>query len=276
RLLFALGLSILMVIHTRRKKSLTIDGAVGAFFLGMITFSSTYFFFTVVLLSFFLSSSKLTKFKADRKKLIEIDYEKSSERDLTQVVCNGLLGGIAVGLFHYLGEPTTTCYDQSKLHTVMMWIYIGHYGCCAGDTWASELGVLNKGWPTLITTFKKVPPGTNGGVSPLGLAASIGGGAFIGLMGAICLAFESPCHGFAWDIIVLGSCAGLGGSLIDSVLGATVQQTLYSSKKKMVLNEASKEDGDVISGHDILDNHQVNFLSSLLTSSACGAVAYYL
>ena len=64
---------------------------------------------------------------------------------------------------------------------------LGALGCCAGDTWASELGtVINlsgEKWsgPILVTNpWRKVPKGTNGGVSLVGLIASFVGGLAVG------------------------------------------------------------------------------------------------
>lgn len=59
--LFAIALSTLLAVYALRKKSLSKDGAAGAFMLGLATFSSNYWLFTIVLLIFFLSSSRLTK-----------------------------------------------------------------------------------------------------------------------------------------------------------------------------------------------------------------------
>ena len=65
---------------------------------------------------------------------------------------------------------------------------LGSLGCCAGDTWASELGtVINSSLdtnkdPILITQpWRRVPKGTNGGVSLVGLVASFAGGIVVGV-----------------------------------------------------------------------------------------------
>ena len=48
--------------------------------------------------------------------------------------------------------------------------------CCNGDTWSSEIGsVVSKSEPIHIISWKKVPRGTNGGVSLIGILASIMG-----------------------------------------------------------------------------------------------------
>lgn len=106
-----------------------------------------------------------------------------------------------------------------------------HYGCCNGDTWASELGVLSSTSPILITSGKKVirsafltdqvPPGTNGGVSMMGTIASFLGGAFIGIVFFLCGIFfaegdnNSPSQ---VPVIFLGAFAGTFGSLVQLLL----------------------------------------------------------
>lgn len=91
--------------------------------------------------------------------------------------------------------------------------------CCMGDTLASELGILSKSPPLLITTFKRVPPGTNGAMSVLGTTVSILGGGFIGLTFVTdLLAESSACRASVWEwapgIIAWGLLAGGLGSLV--------------------------------------------------------------
>jgi uncharacterized membrane protein len=151
------------------------------------------------------------------------------------------------------------------------------FACCNGDTWASELGILSKADPVLITTFEKVPRGTNGGVSLWGLFVSFVGGVFIGIFYYIATILlvddesllNSPAQ---FPIIILGGIAGLVGSLIDSFLGATCQFSGQTEEGFIVENpnEAIKK----ISGtFRLLNNHSVNFISCVVTAVVIPVIA---
>ncbi len=159
-----------------------------------------------------------------------------------------------------------------------------HFACCLGDTLASELGILSTVPPRLITTFKPVPPGTNGGMSLYGTLASAAGGIIMGLTIALSLLLESGSCRREWQGVVFpllgwGAFAGLFGSFvripphniggsnpnifnvqIDSLMGATIQRTRFSSKTKRILTDESPAPKDteikVISGLNILTNNQ--------------------
>lgn len=102
--------------------------------------------------------------------LIELTGE--GKRNWIQVLCNG---GMATQLaLLYLLDcgsserpiDFSTQYRSSWLSIAVM----SAFACCNGDTWASEIGsVVGKSDPFLITTRKRVPRGTNGGVSVVGL-----------------------------------------------------------------------------------------------------------
>mmetsp|Transcript_14446 Transcript_14446/g.30596 ORF Transcript_14446/g.30596 Transcript_14446/m.30596 type:complete len:123 (-) Transcript_14446:2524-2892(-) len=86
---------------------------------------------------------------------------------------------------------------------------------CLGDTLASELGILAKSQPILITSWKKVPPGTNGGVTAVGMGFSALGGLIIGAGAAI----MDMLSGLSVNLVsfaLFGLVCGTLGSVIDS------------------------------------------------------------
>ncbi|CAE7737263.1 PGR, partial [Symbiodinium microadriaticum] len=151
--------------------------------------------------------------------------------------------------------------------------YISHYACAAADTWASEVGILADGQPRLVTSLflRSVPPGTNGGMSALGTAASVAGGLFIGLIFYVAsFALPSSPQISQLPMVWLGGVCGVLGSFFDSILGATVQATYYSKDRKCIVKKSDPEFKTdlsicLISGMDVLTNEEVNFVSILLT-----------
>ena len=98
-----------------------------------------------------------------------------------------------------------------------------HFSTCLADTLASELGILSPSPPRSIITLRPVPPGTNGGVSPLGLGVSVLGGALVGVISAADLMIErSACRGWSvGEIVMFCAVTGLLGSLVSVSLCET-------------------------------------------------------
>eukprot|EP00002_Diphylleia_rotans_P013668 TRINITY_DN2665_c0_g1_i1.p1 TRINITY_DN2665_c0_g1~~TRINITY_DN2665_c0_g1_i1.p1 ORF type:complete len:289 (+),score=46.18 TRINITY_DN2665_c0_g1_i1:95-961(+) len=276
--MFAAWVSLLISLYSLRKKSLSNSGAAAAWIVGFFTTAAGLRFF-MVLIFFFVSSSVLTKVGSDVKKKVDDDYTHSSQRTAVQVFSNGCAGTIAAILYQALAPQQGSCLDSTTYpyQTMLICIFVGHYACCNGDTWASELGILSRTPPILITTLQKVPPGTNGGLSSLGLFASFAGGLGIGLVMYISSMFTistASCPSQT-PVIFMGFLAGGVGSLIDSLLGATLQPSYFSTERKCITNE-SGPNSKLISGRILLDNHQVNLVSSIMTATLCGVASFWI
>uniref|UniRef100_A0A8C2VYX9 Transmembrane protein 19 n=1 Tax=Chinchilla lanigera TaxID=34839 RepID=A0A8C2VYX9_CHILA len=173
---------------------------------------------------------------------------------------SGALGGLVVGFI-------LTIANFSFFTSLLM---------SAGDTWASEVGpVLSKSQPRLITTWERVPVGTNGGVTVVGLASSLLGGTFVGItyfLTQLVFVNDLDISAPQWPIIVFGGLAGLLGSIVDSYLGATMQFSGLDENTGMVVNNPTNT-ATHIAGKPILDNNAVNLFSSILTALLLPTVA---
>ena len=115
-----------------------------------------------------------------------------------------------------------------------------------------------------------ISQGTNGGVTFIGLISSFIGGLIIGVAYyiGIMMSASSQDLNIAPDqllVILIGGLGGLLGSLIDSVLGASLQFSGEDVKTGRIVEVAGQ--GIVpIAGKMVLDNHSVNVISSILTA----------
>jgi uncharacterized protein (TIGR00297 family) len=258
RLLIGLAISALIGWLGYRKRALAPSGVLGAILVGTLIFGFGGVIWGILLIAFFASSSALSAFKATAKESLAEKFAKGSQRDLAQALANGGLGALlAVG---------------SHFWPSALWLaaYLGVMSAVNADTWATELGVLSKTPPRLITTGKVAPVGNSGAISALGVGASAGGAAFIGLLALLLAALDSVLRKVAfppalawWPLYAL--LGGVAGSLFDSLLGATVQGIYYcdccgkeTEQRMHRCGEATRH----LRGWEWLDNDWVNFISS--------------
>ena len=238
--------------------ALSLSGSVAAFCLGTIIFGLGGLPWAILLLAFFIPSSILSLIFKKRKETIETNYEKGSRRDAWQVLANGGLAGLFATL-HWIFPAA-----------VLPWLGAAvALAAASADTWATELGILSRSDPILITSGKRVAKGTSGGVSLVGGAAS-----FLGASG-IAMVFlflftqgsgSSVTPSTLW--LALGVVlSGFLGSLADSLLGATLQAIYYCPKcmketEKHPLHVCGSQT-QLLRGIRWLNNDWVNFLCTL-------------
>ena len=120
--------------------------------------------------------------------------------------------------------------------------FFGAVSAAFADTVSSEIGLLSRSAPVLITSWKRVEKGTDGGVTLLGFLAALFAAAIIGLMHYFFVANSAALAG----IIVV---SGFAGGAFDSFLGATLQR------------------------RGILTNTQVNFFAGLFGAAVALALS---
>ena len=209
---FTLGMFLALVVAfvSYRARFLDAGGAAATFLLGTVVFGVGRWTFSAPILTFFLLSSLLSKLGRKRKKRVIGIFEKSGCRDLWQVLANGGVAGVILLLWNYF--PDNFWYV----------LFLGSLASVTADTWGTEIGILSNYIPRSIVNFNKVPIGTSGGITLLGSAGAFMGSLVLVSVGWIFSPNSSPRTIGANEFVIV-LFAGLFASLVDSVLGATVQ-----------------------------------------------------
>lgn len=236
------------------KQKLTCSGSIAAFVLGFIVLGFGHPLFYVLMMSFLFSSLLINKVILRFIPNIKIPQEDHEPRRWINVMANGSLLGLASLLYVWSPSPWVIA-----LGIISM-------AASTADTWASEIGSCSLQTPWTLIKRQPIKTGLSGGVTWLGLYASLFGSMFISV---ISLPIIIQTFDFSWlslGLFALFTMAGVGGSLIDSILGELFQAKFETASHEIVEMVHQSTDR-LVSGVKWMDNHMVNFLSNVITIS---------
>jgi uncharacterized membrane protein len=309
KFIIAAPLILLVTGRAYLRKSLTLIGCIAAASTATIHALHPSALPYSLLLVFFVIGTTATKVKHDVKKTLTLSSSGSSggegPRTSIQVLANSGCASILCLTHVWLyginnsraKNGTGWCFagPGAKTPDLILLGIMANYAAVAADTLSSELGILSKSAPVLITSLKTVPRGTNGGVTLAGLGAGVGGAAVISMASVPFLSFCTNARSESGGVVALLTLLGTAGTLLDSFLGAVLQASVVDRRTGKVIEApggvkvltrpkgssqgqshtrkiSGEESRSIGSGNDILDNNQINFLMAS-TMTITGVVA---
>ncbi|MCX8173071.1 MAG: DUF92 domain-containing protein [Thermoplasmata archaeon] len=193
------------------KHVLDLEGTITAFLIGLPIGAASLPWLALLLL-FLVASFAATRFKYETKKVLGVQEGKRGERGWKNVLANGF-----VPMFLGIGYS----FASVEIQETLVFLYLVALSVAAADTLASEIGVLSDR-VYLITDFRRVRQGTNGGISLLGELWAFNGGLFVAVVGT---GFLAAFGEIEFNLLYLGLISGLGflGCHIDSLFGALLE-----------------------------------------------------
>ena len=231
-------LSLLLGLIAYLKRALTMPALILAvLFSTLITYFGGLTSFIILVVVFL--GSIITKLFHKNK--------KSNKRKLIQIISNVGIGVLSLIIYKFTSND------------LYLLIYASVMAEYLADTLASDIGVLSKSEPINILTFKKGERGLSGNISFLGLTSALIGSLLIGTIYYI--GMDKSITSFI--IIIL---SGFLGSLIDSILGASIQVKYKCTKCKKITErkEHCGKKTNYYKGIKWIDNNLVNLLSNAI------------
>ena len=206
----AMGLGVNTVIAALAWKARSIDGpgALSAIVIGTLVTAALGLAGLAVMVAFFVVGSGATRVGYRVKAARGIAQEKGGARGWRNAWANG---GVAAGLALMAGVT------EGETRGLFVLAYAASVATAAADTCSSEIGKAYGRRTFLITTFRPVPPGTEGAVSLEGTAAGLTAAAILAIVGA-----ATGLYAPMWAVAIAG--AGLLGSLAESVIGTVAER----------------------------------------------------
>ena len=243
---FFVALAVSAVAYKLRMLSLS--GMVAAAVVGGCIFGFGGISASVLLMLFFLSGSLLSRLNHPLTPALK---RRGDQRNWKQVLCNGAIPAITViiiALRHDLREEITL-------------VFLGSLATATADTWATEIGTrFGKNFYNIFT-LRRTHRGPSGGVSLMGLGASIIGAMMIAAISLIRFSELDPLCGLVLvKVIPVITISGMIGALIDSLIGATLQAkyTLPDGS----ITEVKSEGAVLHSGVSFIGNNATNLIAT--------------
>lgn len=234
---FLMGFVLALLVW--RFRAATVGAAVTGGLFTMQIYLSTPGWRTAVwpLVTLLLLTLVATRFGRVRKERLGL-AENRYGRTAFQVAANlgvAILASIPVGLSRLFNVPHVFS------AAIMQLALAAALAEAAADTLSSELGEVLGGEPRLLTTFRRVPSGTDGAISVAGTLAGLTGGASVAIVASVALSFTPLQTLTVWVAAVVGF-------FVDSFLGAVFERRGW------------------------LNNDAVNFLSTLTSAALAVAI----
>jgi len=209
RLLLAVGVDLGFAGLAFALRAATPSGAICGFLLGTAIYLGYGYKSFLVLFAFVLMGSVATRLGFARKAARGVAERSGGARSWREALANLL----APAFFALL--VITTHHEAAFLIAL-----VAALAEATGDTLSSEIGQLISSRAYLITTFKRVRAGENGGISLAGTAAGLAASAVIVMLGA----GLKLCGPYRFAGPVIAFVAAAAGNLFDSFLGATLER----------------------------------------------------
>lgn len=257
-------LSAMIALIAFKKHNLSVSGMLGAILCGTLVYGLGHWVFYVFMMFFFMSSliirKIVTALSPSAHQILMRQKHKHEARTIIQVGANaGILVLVSV---LYAFQPSD----------LLVFLAAVSMAAATSDTWASEIGILSHHKPHSLIKRQVMETGLSGGVTAMGLWASLAGSALIAMVYGV---FSGIIHGFSpvlLGLVLLCTLGGYSGSLIDSILGELFQAK-YKTINADVVEVATSSQDLLIQGFSWFDNNLVNFLSNVIVVGSFSLIA---
>ncbi len=209
-------LPLVLALFAYKKNLMTVWATVTSFVQAEIIGFCTNIWWVLAFFMFPVMAFIATKWKLKEKMELGLQEGKKGERSVLNLLGVGTIP-VVIAIVFFL--------RPSDLLTVA---FLSSIAVSTSDTIASETGIWAKK-TYMITTFKQVEPGPNGAVSLYGFGTAFIGTLAFALLGWFFIFNTEPIS--VPDIrFLIVVAAGMFGNVMDSVLGATLENPGYIGK----------------------------------------------